>query len=140
MKKTLFRILGTLHGLAGLFTLAVVVRLYFVSGSTAFVSDIAGTFGGALVIFGLMACMVATWLRPERAPLFALIAALSYFATGTLGAFQHFGAGLFGHLIANFYYSSAIRFAAALALSILAKQLGQRSNNSFKPKPLRGSA
>ena len=137
MRKLLFRILGTLHGLAGVFTLAIVVHLYSANGSGAFMADVAGTVGGALIIIALVICMFATWLRPERAPLFALLAAPLYFFTGALGAYQHFGASLFGNLIPNFYYSSAIRFVAALLLLFMSRQIGQGSNNSFKPNLLR---
>ena len=142
MIKTLFRTLGTLHGLAGLVTLGGVI--YFISrgaqswpDTRSLASDPVGTVGGLCVIFSLIACMAATWMRPEKATLFAWIAAFAYIGTAILTAFLQSGGNSFPSFLHGFYYSAAVRLLAAVLLGILAKKLGQRSNNSFKPNPLR---
>ena len=145
MTKALFRFLGTLHGLVGLVTLAGIFYLAFRGGLSSsvtrvFYSDPVGTIGGIAVICSLIACMTATWLRPQRAALFAWLAAFLYIGTAVLGAFLQFGGSPFGNLLSSFYYSAAVRLVGALIVTVLAGQLEQRSNNSFKPKPLRGSA
>jgi hypothetical protein len=129
--KSLFRILGTAHGIAGLFTLSLVAYLLAKGGISELgpgplAVRLVGTIGGALVISCLVASMVATWRSPTRAPVFAWLAAIAYIATPIIAGFL--GSNLLSQLDTHFYYSAAIRLVAALVLTLLA----QRANYSLK--------
>ena len=76
--------------------------------------------------------MIATWVRPTKAPLFAWLAALAYIATPVVGGLLLFGPSLFNQIDSHFFYSAAIRVIAALALTFMSIRLAARANYSFK--------
>jgi len=76
--------------------------------------------------------MIATWLRPAKAPLFAWLAALAYIVTPIVGGLFLFGPNPLSQIDPHFFYSVAIRIAAALALTLLSVRLAARANYSLK--------
>lgn len=141
MTRTLFRVLGTVHGIAGLLSMFLIAYLYIRSGSHTLApgsgsAGLVGTVGGSSRILCLIACMVATWFRPVLASLFAWLAVIAFVTTGVLiTALQSDSAGL-SDLPTSFYYNALIRVAAALALSLLARRLFAVDNKSFKKSAL----
>ena len=141
MKNLFFKILGAAHACAGLMALFAVSVMTYGHGFASLYHEynIVETIGGVLMTLCLIACGLATWLRPNVAPLFAWLSAAAYVIAPLLQHFLNFGNVALGDLLHSFWYSSAIRLAAALLLTVLGAHFGDRANYSFKPNTLRSS-
>ena len=124
MRKVAFRVLGAAHGIAGLVTLVVAIYLAEAGGRAALSPashESVEIASGVVVLACLIACGVATWLRPSFAAPLAWLAAIAYFAP-TFAVALRSGYGL----LPAFYYSASIRLLAALGLTLLAVLPGSR--------------
>ena len=119
MPKFFFRILGAAHGIAGLATLALAVYLAAVGGWAALGPPhqlSVPIVSGVVVFLSLIACGVATWVRPSFAAPLAWLAALAYSAPMLVLALRSDNL-----LLPEFYRSTCIRLLAAGALTLLAR-------------------
>ena len=120
--QTTFRVLGTALGLFGLFSLCAIAYLVGSGRISEFTSrpatwNLIGAISAVFEVLFLLACSVATWRYPARAPLFAWAAAYSYVIPGlVLGGLFKFG------LMGAFYYGSTVRLVAAWSMSLLRKR------------------
>ena len=135
MRLVMFRVLGSAHGIAGIVTFCVVILVAY-SGGVAALSPgphkILGVTGGVITLLSLVACGVATWRCPRMAAPLAWLAATAYILTAALQGILQFGSAAPSFLLANFYYSAAVRVAAALSLMLLGLQFRQGANYSLK--------